>query len=71
MRTRITVREFCEKYLELNQDITVTDYDDEHVYFQGKVKDVITEPTTAFNVTVKRVSPRFELKQKTSIEFEV
>ena len=71
MQGKITVYEFCLKYLEPLQQVTVSDFDDEHIYYQGKVVDIINETSTAFQVMVKRVSPRYELDKKMSIELEV
>ena len=40
MKRIITVLEFCEKYLEINQQIQIRDFTDERIYWSGRVKDI-------------------------------
>ncbi len=66
MKRIITVLEFCEKYLEINQQIQIRDFADDRIYWSGRVKD-IPKGSIEFSARCQQISNYHALNESDGI----
>ena len=66
MKRIITVLEFCEKYLEINQQIQIRDFTDDRIYWSGRVKD-ISKGAIEFSARCQQISNYHSLNEPDGI----
>ena len=72
MKAKITVREFCENYLDPTDTVVISDFDTEHVYYRGKVSDILKDTgNIAFNIFIVKISVSYSFEHRIAINFEV
>lgn len=66
MKRIITVLEFCEQYLEINQQIQICDFTDDRIYWRGRVKD-IPKGAIEFSARCQKISNYHSLEESDGI----
>ena len=66
MKRIITVIEFCQLYLEINQQIQIRDFTDECIYWSGRVKD-IPKGAIEFSARCQQISNYHSLNEPDGI----
>ena len=66
MKRIITVVEFCQLYLEINQQIQIRDFMDDRIYWSGRVKD-IPKGAIEFSARCQQISNYHSLNEPDGI----
>lgn len=68
MKRIITVVEFCQLYLEINQQIQIRDFADDRIYWSGRVKDMpMPNEAIEFSARCQQISNYHSLNEPDGI----